>query len=102
MLVEFYSHCKERKRNYKYKNVASVDINSMPTKFKAIDEGNGEVFYVVQMCPWTHRQGMPLDPLNNFSYNNNSNYWLNQNPQNFSPQGQNWNQNWSNQQPYYN
>ena len=66
MLVEFYSHCKERKRNYKYKNVAFVDINSMPIEFKAIDEENGEVFYISQRHLWAKREGMAQKPLNNF------------------------------------
>lgn len=46
VLFEFCSHYKENKRNYKCKTVVSMDINPMPTEFKAIDEENGEVFYV--------------------------------------------------------
>ena len=49
--------------------VASVDVNSMP-EFKAIDEGNGEFFYISQRHPWSQREGIPSDPLNKFDYNN--------------------------------
>lgn len=97
VLAEFCSHCREKKRNCKYRTVASVDINSMPIDFKSIDEENREFFYVAQRHPWAQRQGMPPDPLNNFGYNNNNSQWPNHNPQNFAPQGQNWNYNWSNQ-----
>ena len=55
MLAKFFSHCREMKRNYKYKIVAFVHTNPMPTKFKAINEENGEVFYVSQRFPWSQR-----------------------------------------------
>ena len=72
--------------------VASMDVNSIPNEFKARDEEKGDVFYIYQRHPWAQRQGMPLDPLNNFG-NNNSSHCPNQDPQNYSPQVQNWNHN---------
>ena len=96
MLARLCSHCREKKRNCKCKIVAYMDTHPMKTKFKAIDEDTREVIYVSQRHPWAQRKGMPQDPLNNFGYNNNS-QWQGQNSQNFPPQGKNWNFNWSNQ-----
>ena len=48
MLIEFYSHCKERKKNCTCKTITAVNAHIMPTKFKEIDEDIGEVIYVSQ------------------------------------------------------
>lgn len=47
MLAIYCPHCREGKRNNKYKIIASLEPQSMPTEFKAIDE-NGELLYVSQ------------------------------------------------------
>lgn len=52
MLAKFFSHCKEKKRNCRCKTIASMDTNLIPIEFKAINEENGEFFYVSQRCPW--------------------------------------------------
>ena len=95
MLAEFLPHCREKKRNCRCKTIASMDTNPIPTQLKAIDEDNGEVFFVSHRHPWAKRQGMLLDPLNTFSYNNSS-QWPSHNPQKISSQGWNLNYNWSN------
>ena len=69
MLTEYCLHCREKKRNYRCKYIASVETQPMPIEFKAIDE-NGEIFYVTQRRPWVQIQGMPQDPLQSY-YNNN-------------------------------
>ena len=38
----------------------------MPIEVKAIDEENGEVFYISQRHLWAKREGMPWKRLNNF------------------------------------
>ena len=47
MLAEYCPHCREKKRNYRCKPIASLESQHMPTKFKAIDE-DGQVLYVSQ------------------------------------------------------
>ena len=85
MLTEFYFRCRERKKNYTCKTVATVNTHPMPIEFKAIDEDKEEVIYVSQRQPWAQRQGMPQEPLSNFGYNNNQ--WQGNIPPNFSRQG---------------
>ena len=55
MLFEFCSHCGERKMNCYCKMVASIDINSISIKYHAIEEDNGEIFYVTQRRTWAQR-----------------------------------------------
>ena len=69
MLVEYCPHCRENKMNCICKYVESMDSQPRPTMFKVINK-NGEVLYISQQRPWTQRQGMPQDPLQNYNRNN--------------------------------
>ena len=59
MLTDFFSRCRERKKNYTCKTIAIVNAQPMPIEFKEIDEDTGEVIYVAQRRPWAQRQGIP-------------------------------------------
>ena len=54
MLTEYCPHFREKKNNYRCKNVASMETQPMSTEFKAINE-NEEVLYFTQIRPWVQR-----------------------------------------------
>ena len=48
MLTEFYSHCRERKKNCTCKTIVALNEHPMPSEFKSIHEDKEEVIYISQ------------------------------------------------------
>lgn len=63
MLVEYYPHCRQKKKDCRCKMVANIESKQIPPEFNPIDGDDEQIFYIAQRRSWAPRQGMPPDPL---------------------------------------